>query len=265
MVCKVWWLGVSLRTFLGVHREAVEGKLWPVPVSPWEASQRLKGPLCPRTSDAWHPKHVGDNAYFVLSCSHPLPKYCQKPAHTWGEAQNQILLRNLNILLHKSHSIKFSRNREKWKKKNLSQESHGGNLVRSVKFLFSALSHSLSKPFLFWKVPHTGAPRDPPAVLMARGSHCMTFSCSWPSPASGLLQTGLQLGSLHTYNSQMNPEEPTRGLSNYANRDKALYSTRTCRDPAGSWHGWDGQLYQLVQNTHTHTHTHKTLEVITLH
>ena len=117
MVCKVWWLGVSLRTFLGVHREAVKGKLWPVPVSPWEASQRLKGPLCPRTSDAWHPKHVGDNAYFVLSCSHPLPKYCQKPAHTWGEAQNQILLRNLNILLHKSHSIKFSRNREKWKKK----------------------------------------------------------------------------------------------------------------------------------------------------
>ena len=83
-------------------------------------------------------------------------------------------------------------------KKNLSQESHGGNVVRSVKFLFSALPHSLSKPFLFWKVPHTGAPRDPPAVLVARGSHCITFSCSWPSPASGLLQTGLQLGSLHT-------------------------------------------------------------------
>lgn len=149
----------------------------------------------------------------------------------------------------------LQKQREVEKKQNLSQESHGGNIVRSVKFLFSALSHSLSKPFLFWKVPHTGAPRDPPAVLVARGSHCMTFSCSWPSPASDLLQTGLQLGSLHTYNYQMNPEEPTRGLSNYANRDKALYSTRTCRDPVGSWHGWDGQLYQQVQNTPTHTHT----------
>lgn len=121
-----------------------------------------------------------------MSCFHPLPKYCQKPAHT-REVQNQILLRNLNILLHKSHSINFSRKREVGKK-NLSQESHGGNVVRSVKFLFSALPHSLSKPFLFWKSPTHRGTQGPsccscgPRVSLHNLLLFLTFSSIWPSP-----------------------------------------------------------------------------------
>ena len=205
-------------------------------------------PLCPRTSDAWHPKHAGDNAYIVLSCFHPLPKYCKKPAHTW-EVQNQILLRNLNILLHKSHSINFSRNREKWGKKFKSGKSWWKCKVCEIPLqcpspltfeAFSVLKSSTHRGIQGPSCCSCG-----PRVSLHNLLLFLTFSSIWPSPnwpAAGI--------SAH---SQMNPEEPARGVSSYANRDKALYSTRTCRDPAGSWHVWDGQLCQLVQNTPPHT------------
>lgn len=76
------------------------------------------------------------------------------------EVQNPTLPRNENVIPqispYKSHFIKFSRNREKGGKKwkiCLLQESQGGKIVRSVKFLFSVLFHPLSKPVLLWKVP----------------------------------------------------------------------------------------------------------------
>lgn len=56
-------------------------------------------------SDAWHPKHIGDNAYSVLSCFHPLPKYCQTSAHQEEQRCKTRRCPEMKMSFHKSHPI----------------------------------------------------------------------------------------------------------------------------------------------------------------
>lgn len=126
-----------------------------------------------------------------------------------------------------------------------------------MKFLFSALSHPLSKPFLLWKVPQAEAPRDPFAVRMAWGfslqwppvpdllQHCPAFTklvCSWIlctlTKSSKWTQGRLQ---------EAYPIEPTE--------TKHFILPEHIEIRGGSWQGWDTQLCQVIQNTHTHIHT----------